>query len=115
MQKKHKVAYIFGPMTGIEKLNKPAFREAQGFLEDRGYDALNPANTPLGLTQAQYMDISFAQIRACDIMFGLLGWQESTGAIAEVAYGKKIGKMFFRKYGSNSMVTFTPNIFATVG
>lgn len=105
-----KVAYVFGPMTGIEESNKPSFHVAHRFLTKKGYVVLNPANTPLGLTQAQYMDISFAQIRACDIMFALPGWGESSGAIAEVAYGRKIGKMFFRKYGSNSMVTFTPNL-----
>lgn len=108
-----KVAYIFGPMTSVPESNKPAFHATKAFLESKGYIVLSPADTPLGLTQAQYMDISFAQVRACDIMFSLPGWQCSAGAIAEAAYALKIGKMFFRRYGSSSMVTFTPNLFVT--
>jgi|LGOV01.1.fsa_nt_gb hypothetical protein len=109
-----KIAYVFGPMSGVPEFNKPAFHATKTFLVNKGYTVLSPADTPIGLTQAQYMDISFAQIRACDIMFALPGWNTSPGAIAEVAYALKIGKMFFRRYGSNSMVTFTPNLFATV-
>lgn len=112
MSKKHQVAYIFGPMTGIPEHNKPAFVEAQKFLESKGYDVLNPANLPPSLSQAQCMDIDFASVRACDIMFALPGWSESGGALAEVAYAKKLGKQFFSRFNPTMMVTFTPKLFA---
>jgi len=109
---KKKVAYIFGPMTGIEKSNKPAFHAAHRLLTKKGYVVLNPANTPLGLTQAQYMDISFAQIRSCDIMFALSGWCDSDGAIAEVSYGMKLGKPFFSRFNKTRIMSFTPKLMA---
>tara|TARA_R110000765_G_scaffold85189_1_gene164388 strand:+ start:1836 stop:2132 length:297 start_codon:yes stop_codon:yes gene_type:complete len=83
--------YIAGPMTGLENFNRQAFCDAQSFLESLGFTTLNPAVLPSGLTQGQYMDICFAMIRACSSIFMLDGYKESDGALAELAYAKKLG------------------------
>lgn len=85
--------YIAGPMTGIDKLNKPAFRAAAEQLHrGLGRVVLNPATLPAGLEQAEYMDICLAMIRSVDTIFLLHGWEQSEGAQAEYHYAKKIGK-----------------------
>ena len=85
--------YIAGPMTGIMKLNRPAFRDAATQLrKSLGRVVLNPATLPEGLTQAEYMDICLAMIRSADTVFLLQGWEQSEGAVAKYHYAKKIGK-----------------------
>lgn len=87
--------YIAGPMTGITNDNRQAFFEAQSFLEGLGFTVLNPAILPPGLTQGQYMDICYAMIRACESIFMLDGYQDSDGALAELAYAKKLEYQIF--------------------
>ncbi|MBF4238225.1 DUF4406 domain-containing protein, partial [Vibrio anguillarum] len=48
-----------------------------------GYVVLNPAVLPDGLTQAEYMDICCAMVRAADCVVMLDGWEDSDGAVAE--------------------------------
>lgn len=85
--------YIAGPMTGIDKLNRPAFQAAAEQLHrDLGRVVINPATLPDGLTQAEYMDICLAMIRSADTVYLLRGWEQSEGAMAEYHYAKKIGK-----------------------
>lgn len=82
--------YIAGPMTGHKDLNKPAFIEASLSLMDMGYVVLNPATLPEGLTQSEYMDICFAMVRASDAIYLLEGYENSKGALAELAYAEKL-------------------------
>lgn len=85
--------YIAGPMTGIQRLNRPAFRDAAEQLRrNLGRVVLNPATLPEGLNQSDYMDICLAMIRSADTVFFLDGWEQSEGAQAEYHYAKKIGK-----------------------
>lgn len=85
--------YIAGPMTGIVKLNRPAFCAAAVQLrKSLGRVVLNPATMPDGLAQAEYMDICLAMIRSADTVYLLQGWEQSEGAMAEYHYAKKIGK-----------------------
>ncbi|MCG6387511.1 DUF4406 domain-containing protein [Vibrio fluvialis] len=85
------VVYISGPMAGIENFNHDAFNQAQYRLEQRGYNVLNPAKLPIGLTDSAYMDIGLAMIRASDIVLLLDGHEKSKGAQAEKAYAERIG------------------------
>lgn len=91
MKNKSKRVYIAGPMTGLPNLNRVAFfREAEK-LRAAGHVVLNPADLPEGLTEAQYMDITLAMVRACCTVLRLPGWSNSAGAVAEISYAKKLG------------------------
>lgn len=59
-------------------------------LMDMGYTVLNPATLPEGLTQGEYMDICFAMLRAADAIYLLEGYENSKGALAELAYAEKL-------------------------
>lgn len=89
--------YIAGPISGIENGNKEAFDSLEREILNIGFSenaiaVLNPMSLPLGLTEPEYMDICFAMVRACDVVFFLEGWQESLGAQAEYTYARKLGK-----------------------
>ena len=83
--------YIAGPMTGYEDYNRDAFNAEAEIMKLAGRTPLNPAILPGGLTQAQYMDICLAMIRAADAIYLLNGYEESKGALAELAYAEKLG------------------------
>jgi nucleoside 2-deoxyribosyltransferase len=85
-----KKIYIAGPMTGYENYNRDSFNSAAKCCNDNNAVPLNPATLPDGLTQGQYMDICFAMIRAADAIYLLKGYEESKGAMAELAYAEKL-------------------------
>ncbi len=85
------VIYIAGPISGNIEQNKQRFFNAAEFLENHDVTVLHSAALPLGLTEPQYMDISYAMIRASTSMLMLPGWQNSDGAMAEYYYAKKLG------------------------
>lgn len=85
-----KKIYIAGPMTGYSDYNKPAFFGASLSLMDMGYVVLNPATLPEGLEQSEYMDICLAMVRAADAIYLLEGYENSKGALAELAYAEKL-------------------------
>lgn len=85
-----KKVYIAGPMTGYENFNRESFNSAAACCLDNGATPLNPATLPDGLTQGHYMDICFAMLRAADAIYLLKGYEESKGAMAELAYAEKL-------------------------
>ncbi len=85
-----KKIYIAGPMTGYENFNRESFNSAAECCINNNATPLNPAILPDGLTQGQYMDICFAMIRASDAIYLLKGYEESKGAMAELAYAEKL-------------------------
>lgn len=85
-----KKIYIAGPMTGYENFNRDEFNRVAEIIESVDNVALNPAVLPNGLEQREYMDICFAMIRAADAIYLLKGHEESKGAMAELAYAKKL-------------------------
>lgn len=90
--------YIAGPMTGIPNYNRDAFNNAAKEWGAMGYVVLNPAILPEGLTQADYMDITIAMVRCCDVVFMLKAWRKSEGAVAEHALAVKLGKQIIQQY-----------------
>lgn len=90
MGKSMKRIYIAGPMTGYDNFNRESFHSAADCCKEHNAIPLNPAILPDGLTQGQYMDICFAMIRAADAIYLLSGYEESKGAMAELAYAEKL-------------------------
>ena len=78
--KKCKRVYISGPITGN---SKAAERE----LKKQGYEVINPYKNnlvmPESTTHQEYMEICLNQLKMCDIIYMLEGWEESTGATIE--------------------------------
>lgn len=83
--------YISGPMTGRKDYNKIAFSCADYHWKGEGFIVLNPATLPEGLEQSEYMDICMAMVRAADVIYMLRGYEDSDGALAELAYARKLG------------------------
>lgn len=68
---KHDTVYIAGPMTGKPNYNFQAFNEAESYLS-------------IALKHATMLALEL-----CTKLYLLNGWEESKGAIREVAYAIK--------------------------
>ena len=80
-----KTIYISGPMTGIEKLNREAFENAERFLRECGYFPINPHRFPEQETYDDYLMIDIEMIAmAADAIALLPGWEKSNGAKKEL-------------------------------
>ena len=86
-------------MTDLPDHNHPAFYVAEAKLRQLMPHAkiVNPARNDIGdtdgMTEAEiweaYMQISRRQVRECDIVATLDGWQDSRGAREEVEIANK--------------------------
>lgn len=81
--------YISGPMSGHPEHNYPAFRQAAAVLRAKGYAVISPAETGgVDLTKhwSNYIKTDLMLIMSCvDVIAVLPGWQDSRGAMLEVA------------------------------
>lgn len=91
MEKRKKVVYIAGPITGVPKYYE-AFEEAEDDLTAIGYIPLSPARLPMGMTNEQYARIDMAMLDSADAVLFLEGWAESQGATLERAYARYVKK-----------------------
>ncbi|VEH23197.1 DUF4406 domain-containing protein [Bordetella hinzii] len=85
--------YISGPMTGLPKLNFPAFNAEAMRLRELGYDVINPAEINPD-PSAPWQDCLRADLRAmldCDTLALLPGWAKSQGAHLEVHVAHRVG------------------------
>ena len=85
--------YISGKITGDHDC-RAKFEKAASFITHAGHTAINPATAPAGLTNQDYMRLSFAEIDAADMVVFLNDWTDSKGAPLERAYCKYIKKPF---------------------
>lgn len=95
--------YLAGPMRGYPDFNFPEFDKHAARLRAAGYEVFNPADRDREVVAADGREIKDLTIRECmaadtawicehaDGIALLAGWQQSTGAQAEVALGKAIG------------------------
>ena len=89
--------YIAGPMTGKPNWNTEAFAKAEQWYSNKGHTVLNPAAhtprvNPESITHEQYMKIALAMVDAVDMVIMLDGWQDSKGALLELAHANFYGK-----------------------
>ncbi|HEY9208222.1 MAG TPA: DUF4406 domain-containing protein [Acidovorax sp.] len=77
--------YIAGPMSGLPKLNYPAFNAKAIELRAQGFHVENPAENPEPHCRSWlgYMRMALVQIARCDAVVMLPGWAKSRGARIE--------------------------------
>ncbi len=85
--------YISGPMTGHPGYNRPAFHAMANKLRARGYEVLNPAEVELdaSATWGDYLRKNLQMLVTVQEVCMLPGWQESKGAVLEVAIAHILG------------------------
>lgn len=94
--------YIAGPMTGYPDYNFPAFYMAEAWLQEAGFETVNPARLD-AITQEEingdgglgngsqlpaYLRRDFRELIECDGIVLMDGWRESAGANAELAVAR---------------------------
>ena len=87
--------YLSGPMTGIAKLNYPAFEAAAKKLRAKGATVISPHEiVPPGRppwTWEQHMAADLAALFTCTHIVLLHGWETSRGAQLEKTVAEAIG------------------------
>lgn len=84
------VSHIFlsGPMTGVPDWNHPLFNQVAMELRLAGFAVCNPAEFYGGDTtrlRSEYMRESMTGLLKSDMVVALPGWQQSEGALVELA------------------------------
>lgn len=83
--------YIAGKITG-DPYYKAKFARAAADIADAGHTPINPAMQPEGMSNADYMRISFAQLDSADAIIFLADWKDSKGAQLEHLWAEYVGK-----------------------
>lgn len=83
--------YIAGKITG-DPYYKAKFARAAADIADAGHTPINPAMQPEGMSNADYMRISFAQLDSADAVAFLPDWEDSEGARIEHLLVEYTGK-----------------------
>ena len=88
--------YIAGPMTGYEEHNFPAFKAAERFLRQYGYEVVSPRELEILETGPRksweyYLRRDLKELLTCNHIAVLPGWERSRGASLEVYVGWRLG------------------------
>lgn len=85
--------YIAGKITG-DPYYKAKFARAAADIAVAGHTPINPAMQPEGMSNADYMRISFAQLDSADAVAFLPDWEDSKGARIEHRKRSRFGGVF---------------------
>lgn len=77
--------YIAGKITG-DPYYKAKFARAAADIADAGHTPISPAMQPEGMSNADYMRVSFAQLDSADAVAFLPDWEDSKGARIETSW-----------------------------
>lgn len=100
-----KKLFISGPITDTPFYWR-TFEEARDFYEAEGYAVMNPAELPVGMSNADYARICLSMIDSADEVAFLPGWHESIGAKLEhdyCYYIRKSVRLFWDDVGNGGM------------
>lgn len=90
--------FISGPVSGTTDYME-RFGNAQKYLESLGHSVVNPvlvtSNLPEDTTQKEYLSLDLTMLCMCDAIYMLKRYEESKGALAELATAKSIGCEIF--------------------
>ena len=89
LNKKEKLVYISGKITGIEDLNIKKFLECEQMLVKNGFKVINPHNLTHGVNTTgwewdDYMSICIPYVMLSNTIICLDDWQDSKGARIEI-------------------------------
>ena len=85
--------YLSGPMTGLPNYNRPAFNRMAKLLRSKGFKVENPAENPEQESWEEHMDVAIAQLKTCNSIIMLQGWENSKGAKIEFETARKLGML----------------------
>ena len=91
--------YISGGMSDYPNYNYEAFYAAEEVLKKRGYRVLNPAKIGLLMDYDAYSPINKAMLDGADAIYLLQGWENSSGACAELDYAESLGLLVIHQGG----------------
>jgi hypothetical protein len=114
--------YIAGPMKHIAGFNHVNFDLAESWLranyQCRIISPAAHARLQMDLDYDDFMEIGKTFVRICDVIFMLVGWENSSGAVEEhqlaVDLGKRIiyqSDLVFQKYSETIIDDFYAAIF----
>ena len=87
--------YISGKITGLPfKEVKDKFQKVQNFLEELGFEVINPLKNGLKKDSSweEHMKIDIELLTSCDVVYMLNGWIDSVGACIEYDIATRMGK-----------------------
>lgn len=85
--------YLSGPMTGLPNYNRPAFNRMAKLLRSKGFKVENPAENPEQESWEKHMELAITQLKTCNSIIMLQGWECSKGAQIELEIAMERGML----------------------